>query len=71
MSDEEDISTLFTRDLDTTKESEIWSDDIRKIINENQELRCFLHNANLRAAKIIGDCVLWMDSMSGKFQCCE
>lgn len=73
MSYEEEVSTLFTKDLDTTRESEIISsENIREIINENKALRntvsLLLLNTSLRLAKLMGEFTIKMDSVNEKFQ---
>ncbi|XP_061162287.1 serine/arginine repetitive matrix protein 2-like [Saccostrea echinata] len=74
MSFEEEISTLFARDLDNSRENErkIIA-DIHKLADENRALRRSLsllqQNATLRTAKLITELVIWVDSMVETFQC--
>ncbi|XP_062579837.1 serine/arginine repetitive matrix protein 2-like isoform X2 [Saccostrea cucullata] len=74
MSYEEEISTLFARDLDNSRENErkIIA-DIHKLADENRALRRSLsllqQNATLRTAKLISELVIWVDNMVETFQC--
>lgn len=51
----------------------VWSDENRKLVEENRALRNDLsllqQNASPRSTKLMGELLMWVDSMTQSLQC--